>query len=396
MLKIVLTTVLGVFAGVFTGLTPGIHPNTVIFFSMPFYFSSGVETVVYGAFISGLAVSHTFHDFIPSLFLGLPDSSTALSTIPGIELVSRGRGLEVFRYSVEGGIYATLTVAILAPLVLAAGPALYPVLEPAMEYLLLFFLITTILNTSRISRSALTAILSGILGLIAFKMPVNQSYVFIPIFSGLFAVPVIVSSFSGRAIPEQQDIGTVDSVARNGGAAGAMAGLLAGIVPGVGAAIATSFLSPLMTDSRKQFIAGLGGVNTADTLVSLIALLALGKARSGPAVAISAVTTVTAPGVAMLSGASLLAAGLSAPIALYAGEKFARFSSGGSSEPLLAAALSVVCVSTLFLTGFPGALILATSSVIGYGAMLSGDRRPCMAVLIVPAIMFFAEIHIFM
>lgn len=396
MLDLAVLTILGVLTGVVTGLTPGLHPNTVIFFSLPFYFSSGVELPVYGCFISGLSVSHTFHDFIPSLFLGLPDSETALSTIPGLKMVAEGRGLEAFNYSVHGGLYASIAFVALLPFLLMFAKTFYSFLEPFMALILLLFLLTTVFNTGSPALGILIATLSGLLGILAFRMPVNASYVFIPMFSGLFAIPVIVSAVKdAREIPQQENKEPEFGSSVRGGITGFFAGAVAGIIPGIGASIATSFLAPVMEDSQKEFIAGLGGVNTSDILISFAALLAVDRARSGAAVALSSVAQVTPPRTGLLMGASLLAAGFSAPIALKSGELFAKYSPKMPRKLLLGCSGLLVLLSTVYLTGTLGLLVLFTSSAIGFIAMEAGDRRPCMSVLIVPAMLFFAENGIF-
>lgn len=396
MIKITFLTFLGVFTGVLTGLTPGIHPNTVIFFSLPFYFSTDIEMIFYGCFVSGLSVSHTFHDFIPSLFLGLPDSATALSTVPGLDMVAEGRGLEAFNYSVFGGIYASVAFVFLLPFIFMFAADIYALLEPVMAFVLVFLLLTTIFNTEKPVLGIVTAIMSGALGLIAFQMPVNESYVFIPMFSGLFAAPVLISALnSNREIPEQLSKSPEFESSARGGFIGFVAGTLSGIIPGIGASVATSFLAPLMEGSKKEFISGLGGVNTADIMISFVSLLVLEKARSGAAVALSSVAQVTPPRVILLMGSSLLAVGLSAPIALKTGEVFAKISPELPRKKLLSTAAMLITGATLYLTGFLGLLVFFTSSSIGYFAMLAGDRRPCMSVLIVPAISFFASNGIF-
>ena len=396
MLDLAVITLLGVFSGVVTGLTPGLHPNTVIFMSLPLYFSTGISLPVFGCFISGLSVSHTFHDFIPALFLGLPESDTALSTVPGLEMVVNGKGLEAFNYSVYGGLYASIVFLLLTPIIFLYAEPVYSFLEPYMAFFLLFILLTVVFNTPKLWIGGSVAALSGILGLLAFEMPVNESYVFIPLFSGLFAVPILLSSLSStREIPEQSHIEPLNQSAMRGGLIGFIAGAVAGIFPGIGSSISTSFLTPLMEDSEKEFIAGLGGVNTADILISFIALIAIGKSRSGASVALSMVSKVNLPRAALLMGSSMLAVGVSAPLALKSGAVFAELSAKFPRRPFLVASGVLVFVATVFLTGYLGVLVLFTSSAIGYVAMLLGDRRPCMSVLLVPAISFFAKNGIF-
>lgn len=51
---------------------------------------------------------------------------------------------------------------------------------------------------------------------------------------------------------------------------------------------------------------------------------------------------------------------------------------------------AVILASTVFLTGFLGLLVLATSSFIGYSASLKSQRQVLVSVLLVPSILYFA------
>jgi TctA family transporter len=51
--------------------------------------------------------------------------------------------------------------------------------------------------------------------------------------------------------------------------------------------------------------------------------------------------------------------------------------------------LAVLFISTLFLTGWFGVLTLLTASGIGFYSLRNGCRACCMAVLLIPSIMFF-------
>ncbi len=397
MLEYLVIIVLGVLAGVFTGITPGIHPNTVIFVSMPFYFSMSVEFLNYLCFVCGLSVSHTFHDFIPSLFLGAPEAETALSSIPGVGMASEGRGLEAFYYTVLGGLFASLVFVLLAPFLFVALKPVYGAVQGFMEYVLLFFLFLIVFSSDSWKNSFLIAALSGSLGVLSFSMPVNSQYVLIPVFSGLFAVPSVMLAFGSSGGIGRQEHFVVDSgKCLRGGATGFFAGLMAGILPGLGAAASTSFLSPLMEGSEEEFLAGMGGVNTSDILMSFVSLLLLDRARSGASVALSSISSVTSQEIIFLLGASMFAISVSVALAFISGRRLLSVLQRIPVEKVLALILGVLVSVSVFLTGWEGLLVLFTASCIGYPAMMSEQRRACMAVLLVPTIMFFSDFIIFM
>jgi len=396
MIEYLAIILLGVIAGVFTGLVPGIHPNTVIFGSMPFYFYSNIDFLSYLSFIAGLSVSHTFHDFLPAIFLSAPEADAALSSIPGTEMAAEGRGIEAFYYTVGGGVFSVLTCIALAPVLFMSLKSVYGFFEPFMAYILLFFLVFMIVDANSIFSAAPVALLAGALGVLSFRMPVNQQYILLPVFTGLFAIPAVVRTMEEKAsIPEQARIEIETEAAARGGVLGFIAGVIAGVFPGLGAAASTSFLSPLMNDSEKEFLAGMGGVNTTDILMSFFAVFILGKARSGASVALKSLSQIRAPEVFFLMGGSILAVSVSAPLSLRVSGSFVAVLEKIRIKPILLLVIATIIASTVYLTGFLGLLILLTASFIGYSSILAGERKLCMAVLLVPSILFFSGAGMF-
>lgn len=386
----------GVVVGVFTGLVPGIHPNTVIFGSMPFYFGSGIDFLSYLSFIAGLSVSHTFHDFLPAIFLSAPEADAALSSIPGTEMASEGRGIEAFYYTVAGGIFSVIVFLFMAPVLFLGLKSIYGFFEPLMAVILLFFLVLMIVESNSVLTSLPVVVLSGSLGLISFDMPINQQYLLLPVFTGLFAIPAVIRTIGDHEkIPEQNKPQVDSKTAARGGILGFIAGLIAGIFPGLGSAASTSFLSPLMKDSEVEFLAGNGGVNTTDILMSFLAVFVLGKARSGASVALKSLSQIKAPEVFFLLGGSILAVSVSAPLAIQVSPIFVNLVGKIKLKPVLILVLVIIFCSTFFLTGFLGILILLTASMIGYASILAGERKLCMAVLLVPSILFFSNAGMF-
>lgn len=379
----------GCLAGAATGMIPGIHPNTVVFSSLPVYLSSGFDFLSFACLITGISVSHTFHDFLPSIFLGIAEAETALSAVPGAEMAARGKGLEAFRLTVAGGLVSlAVFIAAFLPLWLFLD-VFYSLAEPVMEYLLLFFLLFAVFKSRKEIRAAAVALLSGTLGVLAFRMPLNQDFVLVPVFAGLFAVPALLAVLEGRIrVPEQRGTGSIRRKDVRGGAIGFLAGLVSGVVPGVGAATSTASLTPLM-ESEEEFLAAMGAVNTSDLLVSLLALQLIGKARSGTAVALSSIKELDIHLAAFLTGAALVGAGLSSVLALNVSANFCSFLR--KLEPLHLVVLAAVPLLLLVyvFTGFAGLLVLFAASCIGVAARECSARAACMACLIVPAIMYY-------
>lgn len=397
MIQYLIAVSLGILSGAITGLIPGIHPNTIIFSSLPLYLTSSIDQALYLSYLAGLSISHTFHDFLPAIFLSAPEAEAALSAVAAPEMVRHGKGLEAFNQTVKGGLTSVLTVMMVSAPFFLFFEQVYSFISGFMEYVLLFFLFFIILDSENLLNASLIAVFSGALGVISFQAPVNQQFVLVPVFSGLFAVPGIVGMLRENFdVPEQDEPKNSVLDLSRGGVAGTFAGLLAGTVPGIGAAVSTSFLTPLMDNSKKDFLAAMGAVNTSDIIFSLLTLQILGKARSGVSVALKALSTPSFSQLIFLSALTVFSVLVSASLALKVSKYYWKFLEYFDLEKVLYAALSVILVVTLTLTGLQGVLVLAVSSLIGFSAMRMDERRSCMAVLIVPAIIFFAEISIFM
>jgi len=84
MLDLVLACVIGVLCGVVTGLIPGIHVNTAgafVFSASPLLLYSYSPEVL-AVFLLSMSISHALLEFVPSMYLGVPEEGTVLSVIP--------------------------------------------------------------------------------------------------------------------------------------------------------------------------------------------------------------------------------------------------------------------------------------------------------------------------
>jgi putative membrane protein len=390
MIEAVLAVTLGVTAGILTGLMPGIHPNTVVFTIIPFYFVYQPEFSLFMAFISGLSISHTIHDFLPALFLKSPEAESALSSLPGIEMVEEGLGRKAFILTVIGGLSSSLVFIIILPLLFMILKAFYPVLNRFMGFILVFFLFFIILDSRSTFNALLISALSGLLGLSVLSGP-RQQFILLPVFSGLFAVPAIsYSLFQDFEIPRQEKNFRIASSRIREGLTGFFSGLLAGVIPGIGAAVSTTFLTPFMDSDREGFLTGLGGVNTSDMLISFLALYLIGRPRSGSSVALQMISDVTIAEVFFLIGCSLVGAGLSGVVSLRILDIFLKLVQKVNFRPLGLAVLALILSVVFYTTGFYGLAVLITSCFIGFISLLTECRASAMAVLIIPSLTYFS------
>ena len=80
-----------------------------------------------------MAITHTFTDFLPSIFLGAPDEDTALSTLPGHRFLLKGKGYGAVRLTLIGSFFGLLVALALSPIFIVALPYFYPWLVKSLH-----------------------------------------------------------------------------------------------------------------------------------------------------------------------------------------------------------------------------------------------------------------------
>ena len=115
LIGLILAIGIGILIGIITGLFPGIHINLVGAFLITLSYSlfNQFSMIYLVVFISALAITHTFIDFIPSIFLGCPDTDTELSVLPGHEMLKQGKGYEAVMRTAYGGLSGVILLIIL-------------------------------------------------------------------------------------------------------------------------------------------------------------------------------------------------------------------------------------------------------------------------------------------
>jgi len=447
---IALLTFLGVLLGIFTGLVPGIHVNLVSFLIVSssasifaavsiFTGDSGTAALLAASLITGMMISHSFLDIIPSVFLGAPDPAASLSVLPGHRLVMEGRGYRAVLFSAYGSLGALfIGLALLFPVRFVMGPPglAYEKLLPYMAdilILLVLFLIVQEGNKAkgkekyeRLGYAIISFFLAGFVGFLLLDAPNisalfiapmqtdSSTRVFFPLFTGLFGLSTLIISLRDNAeIPEQNTDETWEGYGRRGQfstVTGTIAGLLVGWFPGITSASATSAVKSVSKeDSAEDFIMSVSGVNTAGVLFSLVALFTIMKARSGAVHAVENIMLAGGNGIAEWNAflppadfaallfsatlASVTAFFLTLKIGKYAAEKMS-----GINYPLLVKGVSLfLIIMTVILAGPFGLFILMLATVIGMIPAVAGiSRVHLMGVLLFPIILYFSGLDMWL
>jgi len=250
--------------GVLTGLVPGLHLNTFI----PFLISTSSS-----AFIVGVVLSHSFFDFLPAMFLGVPEESTGLSILPAHKMILKGQGIKAFKLATIGGIFST-TFALL--LLLSIGSLVSQALSTIFIQAMLLL---ALLLTARLSPSMF--FLSCAFGFVLFNSSMPSNNLFLPLFSGLFGLSSILFSFLHKVqIPKQNTTCTVTTPLLPC-ILGAFSGLFSGLLPGITCSVAASISQAFHRLGKEEFLVLIGGANTVYSFTAILAVFLINKPRSG-------------------------------------------------------------------------------------------------------------------
>ena len=383
----------GVALGTMSGLVPGLHANNFALLLAGFAPAIPADPLPVGAAMLAAGVTHTFLDIVPSLAIGVPDPALAPSALPGHRLVLQGRGREALRLSAMGSLLAVALAVPLALPVTLAMERVYPTITANLSLVLgtvsVLLVVTEQTMEARFG-GGVALLASGALGVLTLDVPAGgvlpAGSMLAPLFAGLFGAPILIEAISGEGVPPQADarVTVGRRVVLSVGAVGTLAGALVGYIPAISSAIAAAAaLVVLPHRGPRAFVVATSGVNTANTVFALFALVALGSPRTGVLVAVDRVGVPLHLPVLLASVAIAAAAGFL--LVLVVGDRYLAVVGAVDNVVVSVGVLIFLCVLVLALTGPVGLAVFGVSTIVGLVPAQFGARRmTCMGVLLVP------------
>ena len=454
LLAVILFSLIGAGLGIITGLIPGLHVNnlSIILLSLSGVIMGGLTSLFDGSlgvvFISlllaavvvSISISHTFHDFIPSTFLGAPDPDTALNVLPAHDMLLEGRGYEAVKLSAMGSMGAIMVALLLVfPFRLVVGEPVmgYGYLKEYLIYVLIGIFAILIFTETRevkyrrkgkekksralgVGLALFVFFVAGVFGYTVLSMDFYKPFfwpapwllpssmmppaVLFPMLSGIFGLSTLFDSLSADEstppqiisepkVPLKSTAGSVLS--------GTMAGSVVGFLPGMTSGIATIMAMIFRKDTeKKQVIVTLSAINTANSLFVLVALFLILRPRSGAAIVINQLIPVAQWDALLLpeSLAYLLIAVLVASTTAFIttgaiGKVAARHFHRISYKKLVKGIIVFIIVMVFVFTGWLGLFILAVGTIIGMLPIRLGVRRSnAMGCLLFPVILLLMNV----
>jgi putative membrane protein len=394
LLQLILALLLGVFIGAITGLFPGIHINLVGAFliALSSTLLAGISPIYLVVFIAALAITHTFIDFIPSIFLGCPDTDTALSVLPGHEMLRKGEGYQATMRTAYGGLISVFLLVILAfPLAFIVSK-IYPAIQKAIPFILILVCIVMIFSERKKFLATLVLVLTGILGICVLNLNLKEPL--LPMLSGLFGSSMLLISINQNTkIPKQNlEFKRLKFRKFMKPILGALiASPLCGFLPGLGGGQAAIIGNQISRTDEKDFLILLGAVNVLVMGLSFVSLYSISKTRTGAAVAIqSLIGTMNSNTLILLLCVCLFSGILSFFLVKILSIKFLRIMEKINYKKLSIVIIILLSIIILLISGIFGFIIFVISTATGiYCISLNVRKTQMMGCLLIPTIILY-------
>ncbi|MCB9359297.1 tripartite tricarboxylate transporter permease [Candidatus Woesearchaeota archaeon] len=393
--QIIIAIFLGILAGIITGLTPGIHINLIsaILVASSIFLLRFTEPITLAVFIISMSVIHTFLDTIPSVFLGAPDSATALGVLPGHRFLLKGQGLFAVKLTIIGSFFATIISIIFFPLFVIIISTIYPLISPFIKYFIVAIVLFMILKDRHKIWATIIFAISGILGLLSLN--INLTNPLFPLLSGMFGISTLLYSLKDKNnLPQQaeKEEKIPKPLLLKALASGCFSGYLTAVTPALGSGMAAVISSQI---TRKLgdigFMILIGSISTFNMILSLVTFYVLDKARNGSIIALqSLIEKINFPQLIVILASVLIAGSIAVFLALNISRIFCKFITRVNYTRLILVIIMFIVSMTILLSGWKGMIILMTSTAVGLiPAIKKTTRTMGMGCLIVPVLSYF-------
>jgi putative membrane protein len=395
LIQLILAITFGILTGTFTGLIPGVHINLIgavlislnqstIYFLPPIYLIS---------FIVSMAITHTFIDFIPSIFLGCPDTDTELSILPGHKLLKKGKGYEAIILTAYGSLFSIFILILISVPSILIIPKIYEFIKNIIPFILIITLIILISLEKNKINSIKVIFLTGFLGYCVLNIP-NLKEPLLPLLTGLFGGSMLILSIKNNVKIPKQDLlrEKIKLKKMKKPLFGALiASPLCSFLPGLGSGQAAIIGNILAKANNKNFLILLGATNTLVMGFSFISFYLISKTRTGATVAIkNIVGTINLNFLIIILIICLISGIISFLITIKVARFFSVKISKINYKKISLFTLIFLSIIIIIFSNFFGFAIFLVSIITGiYSINLKVRRTNMMGCLIIPVILWY-------
>ncbi len=396
LLELFLAIIIGVLIGTLTGLSPGIHINLVAAFLLSSLFLlNTINPIFLVIFIISMSITHTFVDFIPSIFLGAPNEDSSLSVLPGHRMLLKGYGYKAVILTLYGSLAGILITLIFTPLFIKFLPKIYENIKLAIPFILILSSLFLIFTEKHKSKAFFIFILAGILGIVSLNL--NLKDPLLPLFTGLFGASNLIISIKNKIIIPRQRIIPLKKIKLSKysllrtNLAAFISSPLCCFLPGLGSSQAAVIGSSVAGNLNKsEFLYLIGAINTIVMALSFVTLYVINKSRTGAALAVSKLLQISSNDLILILIAIIFSGILAFFISIAIAKIFSRIIYKINYSIISLAVLFILLIFTIIFSGFIGLIVFITSTFLGIlCALLKIKRIHLMGCLIIPTIIFY-------
>ena len=387
---IILYCFLGIIAGTITGLTPGLHSNNVVAFlsTIPLF---GIES---GTFILSMCITQSFVDFIPSIFLGVPDTDTFEGVLPGHILLLKGRAFEAVALTVFGGLVAIVFSIIFLPIVIT----FLSINRNNFSWAIVIVLAVASIILIASEKSNKKRLLSSFVLICAANQGLLFTGQIFPLITGYFGISTLLYSQNNNKpiIQKQEQKILIKKAYFLEGIVGLLGGALVSIFPGVGNNVAAAIIRIFRKKiPPRRYLVLLGSINTSNFFFSLPVLFVLGDARNGAMIFMKDNFIPTIGHFLSSIDIMLISGGFGAIITLVLAKKFSTQIQSMDTRIIKWGVIVLMVLLVFLVNGFIGLATLIFSTALGLFVTATKIKRTnCLGSLIIPSLFFYLFILI--
>jgi len=264
-----LDLIFGMLTGMLCGLVPGLHSNTV---------AALIENE--GYFIVAMFAAQILFSFIPAIFFSVPDETTVLSVLPGQRMAAKGEGLKALRIVASSALITLLISALFYKYILSVYPVVFESVLPYIPYIVLFVVVVLVAKSKNPVLYAVLFLSAGILGKETLRLGLSDP--FLPLFSSMFALPILIFYKKGKIVEQRDEAPDPKSVLLPS-IMGFLLGIFAVILPGVSSPAQVAAFASIGL-SEYSYLAILPSIAVSNGFHSFISIATVEKARAGAVV----------------------------------------------------------------------------------------------------------------
>lgn len=395
MIENIITLILGILSGTITGLIPGLHINLIAttLITTPL---TNIPTTILIIYIVSLAITHTFIDFIPSIYLGAASEDTCISILPGHEYLLQGDGQKAIQLTIIGSTIAILSLIIIIPILFLVIKTLYPLIEKMMGWILTITIIFLLSQKAESKRwTFIIFFLSGMLGIITFNSNITQP--FLPLLTGLFGASTLINSINTTSkIPKQKTtkIKLIKKELIKPTILTLIISPLCSLLPGLGSSQAATISSKATKKiSTREFLILLGSINTLIIATSFTILYLTNRTRTGAASAISQITTITPLQLIIILFTIAITTPIAFLITLQISKIIANHIHKINYKYISITILFFLTITIFIITNLQGIIIYTTATILGLLTIKTNTiKSHLMGAILLPTTLYYLPV----